>query len=781
MSVSLQTLMSRALSFGFASTRLLPRPPIGSVALSRPLLVSAASLSTVGRDARSQNNSDLQSAPSLEYKNFSMRIQEYIQGRNFDLVEDVLKEMKDQNLKPNLHIMNQILNVASQKGDASFAQEVVREIKRNGMIPNIHSYGCLVKVYCNNGDMPSARRVLDEMQKEGIQPNEVILNTLLNGYCLKMRRAEALEILSLMDDWQLKPTPFTITPLIRMEGALSNLSQVLKYWDLLKSVTPVPSAFSQAFFIESLIKCNRFDMALRAHYDLRSSKDVNNTSLGLSYFYLLTYCSQLEPKYKKQESDLGRISPSIYVRDLEDGTIEASLTPLYEGHEAACGLALSQRLFHDMSNDPKLSASYEPSSALTSLYLATLLKHSAKNQATTVVEEGYRILKDRYNIKDDAFAFSSRVAAYCKAGRIDQATLLVKQMEKEGISPDLSILNIILNGYAMESKPKYCWAIFQEMKGRKLPLDSFTITSMFRSYFKPKGIMAPLDEILQIDREMQEIGIEHSLITFNSMLIALRDNSHTEVAMEKFRYLLYESPLRPSERSYNTGLSIPLTDYKNAMYASEACMKLYQELKEKKDFKPTIVTVNTILKACALSRDNRRAEIVLSWIKDYNLTPSSRTLLRAVHTFVRVHQHEIAANVIKDMFQYFRRDDHKDPLFIDFTQMSYKFVLQGLCSQSLSSQAEDLHDHFLKQQQPISPGFYEGIAVASIKAGNVADALKFFLYGLQAKQLLPIPLYMEIREALSEGDRHKELKLLDDAMSASSSTSVFNANTLKRK
>ncbi len=55
---------------------------------------------------------------------------------------------------------------------------------------------------------------------------------------------------------------------------------------------------------------------------------------------------------------------------------------------------------------------------------------------------------------------------------------------------------------------------------------------------------------------------------------ALRDNGHTEAAIEKFNNLLSEKNLKPSERSFNTGLSIPLTDFANALQASELCMKV---------------------------------------------------------------------------------------------------------------------------------------------------------------------------------------------------------------
>lgn len=105
----------------------------------------------------------------------------YIYRGLFDEALNLLDQMEEEGLKPDLVTYNILVSGYSTLGCVKEALAMIREMKFSGLTPNVVSWTSLVSGCTQNGYHMDALKYSIEMQKAGIKPNSATLASLLRA------------------------------------------------------------------------------------------------------------------------------------------------------------------------------------------------------------------------------------------------------------------------------------------------------------------------------------------------------------------------------------------------------------------------------------------------------------------------------------------------------------------------------------------------------------------------------------------------------------------------
>merc|ERR1719327_827215 len=92
--------------------------------------------------------------------------------------------------------------------------------------PDIVTYSTIIKGFCNSGGLISALQVLKDMKAQGkYSPDEVMYNSLLGGCAKEHRPDEALQLLSDMRKFNVAPSNYTLSMLVKLMGRCRRINQ----------------------------------------------------------------------------------------------------------------------------------------------------------------------------------------------------------------------------------------------------------------------------------------------------------------------------------------------------------------------------------------------------------------------------------------------------------------------------------------------------------------------------------------------------------------------------
>lgn len=108
-------------------------------------------------------------------------IVEYGNNKQFDVVEHILKDIREAGVKPTVYTYTNLINACVRCGEYPRSLEFLRMMHKEGVRANEVTYTALVKGLCEQGDMKEAMNVYDEMIMKKLHPNIRTYNTLLRG------------------------------------------------------------------------------------------------------------------------------------------------------------------------------------------------------------------------------------------------------------------------------------------------------------------------------------------------------------------------------------------------------------------------------------------------------------------------------------------------------------------------------------------------------------------------------------------------------------------------
>jgi len=159
---------------------------------------------------------------------YSSILKGFAQTKETEKVMALYEEMKDHGVQANTITYNTILNAFAQGGAMHRVPAFLEDMKAATppVEPDIVTYSTIVKGFCNAGNLDRALKVLEDMKSCGkYTPDEVMYNSLLGGCAKEHRPDEALQLLTDMRKYNVAPSNYTLSMLVKLMGRCRRINQ----------------------------------------------------------------------------------------------------------------------------------------------------------------------------------------------------------------------------------------------------------------------------------------------------------------------------------------------------------------------------------------------------------------------------------------------------------------------------------------------------------------------------------------------------------------------------
>ncbi|UKK01272.2 pentatricopeptide repeat containing protein [Theileria orientalis] len=162
---------------------------------------------------------------------YTTLIKGYGQNKQLDKAMKIFRMMQQDQVVPNTVTYNSIIDACARVGDMSGATSLLEDMLMNDIEPDLITFSTIIKGYCVQSDMDKSFQLLSIMYERGIMPDVILYNSLLEG-CVKSGLLWLCEKLwKQMQEYDIPPSNFTLTILIKMYGRSGHLDKVFELAD----------------------------------------------------------------------------------------------------------------------------------------------------------------------------------------------------------------------------------------------------------------------------------------------------------------------------------------------------------------------------------------------------------------------------------------------------------------------------------------------------------------------------------------------------------------------
>eukprot|EP00375_Theileria_parva_P000752 XP_763422.1 hypothetical protein [Theileria parva strain Muguga] len=162
---------------------------------------------------------------------YTTLIKGYGQNKQLDKAMRIFRLMQQDGVQPNTVTYNSVIDACARVGEMNSATRLLEEMLSSGIEPDLITFSTIIKGYCVQSDMDKSFQLLSVMYERGIMPDVILYNSLLEG-CVKSGLLWLCEKLwSQMQEYNIPPSNFTLTILIKMYGRSGQLDKVFELAD----------------------------------------------------------------------------------------------------------------------------------------------------------------------------------------------------------------------------------------------------------------------------------------------------------------------------------------------------------------------------------------------------------------------------------------------------------------------------------------------------------------------------------------------------------------------
>jgi pentatricopeptide repeat protein len=154
--------------------------------------------------------------------------------KKMERVWNVWEDMFNSKVMPSITTFNALIDACARNGAMDRIAQLLAEMKDHGLKPNLITYSTVLKGHCLRGDIRAAFDVLEDMRnKTSLKPDEIMYNTLLDGCAQSSLAEEGLKLLQRMQDEGIRPSNYTLSILVKLLSHARRLDQAFELVDQL--------------------------------------------------------------------------------------------------------------------------------------------------------------------------------------------------------------------------------------------------------------------------------------------------------------------------------------------------------------------------------------------------------------------------------------------------------------------------------------------------------------------------------------------------------------------
>ncbi|KDP31158.1 hypothetical protein JCGZ_11534 [Jatropha curcas] len=180
------------------------------------------------------------------------------EGWNFFL------EMKRRKLEIDVVTYTSVIHGLGTVGEIKRAQKVFDQMIKEGVLPSVATYNALIQVLCKKDSVENAILVFDDMVKKGYVPNSVTYNLVIRGLCHVGEMQRAMEFMERMKDDECEPNVQTYNILITYFCDAGEIEKGLDLFQKMNSGNCLPNLDTYNVLISAMFVRKKSDDLLVA-------------------------------------------------------------------------------------------------------------------------------------------------------------------------------------------------------------------------------------------------------------------------------------------------------------------------------------------------------------------------------------------------------------------------------------------------------------------------------------------------------------------------------------
>jgi len=297
----------------------------------------------------------------------------------------------------------------------------------------------------------------------------------------------------------------------------------------------------------------------------------------------------------------------------------------------------------------------------------------------------------------DAVTYNTMIKGFCASRKIDQAMKMLDEMRADGCPPNVVSYNCILNVLVGSHSYEKAWSLVAQMREAGIPEDAFTLATLLKavkacsSQAFAKDVLSLLDatqvdltkddvllnvvldvcvrlrdmrRLLIVIDKVKQSKVSMGVPTLNTMIKALSNLRRIKDVKELWYEMTTVREMVPNDISI--GCMVDALVSNNMMSDAVSVVKTW-----KSRISMNCVIYSTLMKGFAIQRDTDGAFEVLDLMSEEKITPNLVTLNTLLDACARSGKMDKCAAVMQDI-----RDKHG--LMPD--RITYSTLIKGFCN-----------------------------------------------------------------------------------------------------
>lgn len=244
--------------------------------------------------------------------------------------------------------------------------------------------------------------------------------------------------------------------------------------------------------------------------------------------------------------------------------------------------------------------------------LNLLMDALVKGDSVESAREAFLAFKEEkgFNLE----SFNILIHGYCKCRKLDEARMIMEEMNKHGLRPDSVSYTCFIEAYCHEKDFRGAESILEEMaeKGSPPNVVSYTI------YMHALGKAKQIKEALGVYEKMKSRGCVPDSSFYSSLIYILSKAGRTKDAQEIFEDMETQGVTR-DVLTYNTMIAAACE------HSQEELALMLLKRMEEKSCKPDLKTYTPLLKMCTRMKRMRVLQFLLSHMLQNNVSADRAT------------------------------------------------------------------------------------------------------------------------------------------------------------
>lgn len=539
-------------------------------------------------------------------------------------VEDFYQEILSNNVKPDIHLYNTLLNVFGDLGQLDRVLQVREEMEKRRESGTLEytpiTFAILLKIY--QKDLQVVEKLFDQARELNLHDHPHVLTSMLHALAFGEQTDEKLQkFLSSMENWSTD----VYNVLLNKYGREKNTA---KFNEVIEKMKANDVPMNDVTFGTLITAFARWGDTAKVNEVIQLLKN-HEGQVSATFYSVLA-------------SSLNRMGKTKGIDDAWEDLISSKLFPDTEVYNKFLSLYSRQHNVGKMQNVLNNMMKQVPPNPVTA---TTVLDMLGKTGHVSEMEDLFNDMKETADTHPTSVTFHQMMNTYAKNGDVVKMEALHEEYQEKGYADTAVTYNILMNGYGRAKRFEQLKELMEKRRREGVEIDDRAYCILIISFGKSRI----LDEVQRLFEEIRSPENIHLLT--KRVIWSLIDafcRCGDSVSMERCIEIMKAASLSKDLASFEQLKLIPFYCRMCNMEKVEEIIRLLEAQKEE----ITYTAANAIARGYVRIGRFEKSVEWLHYLRDKNWAPDPSTALQLSTGFLKAGLHDQAKQILEWRRQY---------------------------------------------------------------------------------------------------------------------------------